>query len=178
VENASWGDCWNFEASNDVPFPIVIAVPVSSGLAKPSLRDAPNGGARMPSYSVAVNPQPFPIGKPDRVGSLDALRGVALLGILLVNIFSIAQPHYSSPNAYGDLHGANFAVWLFSHTFAVPTAPTCSHRSDHSSACDASTPPSNGGLATSISCPYRQMTSHTQAECVPTSTTTRAAFNA
>jgi len=34
VENASWGNCWNFEASNDVPFPIVIAVPVSSGLAK------------------------------------------------------------------------------------------------------------------------------------------------
>ena len=72
----------------------------------------------MPSYSLAPIPQPSPIGKPDRIDSLDALRGVALLGILLVNIFSIAQPHYSSPNAYGDLHGANFAVWLFSHTFA------------------------------------------------------------
>ena len=72
----------------------------------------------MPSYSLAVNPQPSPVGKPDRIDSLDALRGVALLGILLVNIFSFAQPHYSSPNAYGDLHGANFAVWLFSHTFA------------------------------------------------------------
>jgi len=72
----------------------------------------------MPSYSLAVNPQPSPIGKPDRIGSLDALRVVALLGILLVNIFSFAQPHYSSPYAYGDLHGANFAVWLFSHTFA------------------------------------------------------------
>ena len=72
----------------------------------------------MPSYSLAVNPQPSPIGKPDRIDSLDALRGVALLGILLVNIFSFAQPHYSSPNVYGDLHGANFAVWLFSHTFA------------------------------------------------------------
>ena len=72
----------------------------------------------MPSHSLAVNPQPSPIGKPDRIDSLDALRGIALLGILLVNIFSFAQPHYSSPNAYGDLHGVNFAVWLFSHTFA------------------------------------------------------------
>jgi uncharacterized protein len=69
-------------------------------------------------HSLAVNPQPSPIGKPDRIGSLDALRGVALLGILLVNIFSFAQPHYSNPNAYGDLRGANFGVWLFSHTFA------------------------------------------------------------
>jgi uncharacterized protein len=76
------------------------------------------GVQEMPSYSHAVNPQPSPIGKPDRIDSLDALRGVALLGILLVNIFSFAQPHYSSPNAYGDLRGANFAVWLFSHTFA------------------------------------------------------------
>jgi uncharacterized protein len=76
------------------------------------------GVQEMPSYSHAVNLQPSPIGKPDRIDSLDALRGVALLGILLVNIFSFAQPHYSSPNAYGDLRGANFAVWLFSHTFA------------------------------------------------------------
>jgi uncharacterized protein len=76
------------------------------------------GVQEMPSYSLAVNPQPSPIGKPDRIDSLDALRGIALLGILLVNIFSFAQPHYSSPNVYGDLHGANFAVWLFSHTFA------------------------------------------------------------
>jgi uncharacterized protein len=72
----------------------------------------------MASSSHALNPQPAPIGRPERIGSLDALRGVALLGILLVNIFSFGQPHYSTPNAYGDLHGTNFAVWLFSHTFA------------------------------------------------------------
>lgn len=76
------------------------------------------GVQEMSSYSLALNPEPSPIGKPDRIDSIDALRGVALLGILLVNIFSFAQPHYSSPNAYGDLHGANFAVWLFSHMFA------------------------------------------------------------
>ena len=71
----------------------------------------------MASFSVAVN-QPSPIENPHRIGSLDALRGVALLGILLVNIASFAQPPYANPYVYGDLHGANFGVWLFSHTFA------------------------------------------------------------
>jgi uncharacterized protein len=78
----------------------------------------PNGGARMASNSLALNLNPSPVGQRHRIGSLDALRGVALLGILLVNMFSFAQPHYSNPYAYGDLRGANFAVWLLSHTFA------------------------------------------------------------
>ena len=39
-------------------------------------------------------------------------------------------------------------------------------------------PSINRGLATSTSCPQPQMTSCTQGECVPTSKTTRAAFNA
>src|SRR6266571_4911757 len=38
-------------------------------------------------------------------------------------------------------------------------------------------PSINRGLATSTSCPQPQMTSCTQAECVPTSTTTRAPFH-
>ncbi len=39
-------------------------------------------------------------------------------------------------------------------------------------------PSMNRGLATSTSCPQPQMTSCIPAECVPTSKTTRAAFNA
>ena len=54
----------------------------------------------------------------DRITSLDVLRGLALLGILLMNIQSFSQPGYDSPLAFGDFNGANFAVWMFSHTFA------------------------------------------------------------
>ena len=38
-------------------------------------------------------------------------------------------------------------------------------------------PSINRGLATNTSCPQPRMTSCTHADCVPTSTTTRAAFN-
>lgn len=59
-----------------------------------------------------------PVISSDRIASLDVLRGVAILGILLMNIQSFAQPSYDSPLAYGDFHGANLAAWLFCHIFA------------------------------------------------------------
>ena len=68
--------------------------------------------------SLALNSHPSPVERPDRIGSLDALRGAAILGILLMNIGSFAQPHYDNPGGYGDLQGANFAAWLLSRTLA------------------------------------------------------------
>lgn len=49
-----------------------------------------------------------------RLQSLDAVRGVAVLGILLLNIVSFGMPHaaYSNPRAYGGWHGADLAVFL------------------------------------------------------------------
>jgi uncharacterized protein len=58
--------------------------------------------------------------KPDRVIALDVLRGIALLGILLMNIqsFSMIGAAYINPLAFGDLTGANKTVWMLSHALA------------------------------------------------------------
>ena len=63
---------------------------------------------------------PGPVTHAERIRSLDTLRGVALLGILVMNIqaFSMVFAAYFNPHAYGDLSGANYLVWLLSHIFA------------------------------------------------------------
>jgi uncharacterized protein len=57
---------------------------------------------------------------PDRIISMDVLRGVAVLGILIMNIqsFSMISAAYINPNAYGDLIGVNKTVWIVSHVLA------------------------------------------------------------
>ena len=49
----------------------------------------------------------------ERYQSIDAVRGFAVLGILLMNIVGMGMPTfaYVDPTYYGDLHGANFWVW-------------------------------------------------------------------
>ncbi len=61
-----------------------------------------------------------PILGKDRIQSLDILRGIAILGILIMNIQSFAMPGaaYLNPTAYGDLEGMNYWVWVLSHIFA------------------------------------------------------------
>ncbi|MGD8537350.1 MAG: DUF418 domain-containing protein [Candidatus Aminicenantes bacterium] len=56
----------------------------------------------------------------DRILSLDVLRGIAILGILIMNIqgYSMIQAAYLNPAAYGDLSGINKWVWILSHIFA------------------------------------------------------------
>jgi len=48
-----------------------------------------------------------------RLASLDVVRGVAVLGILLLNILSFALPEaaYVNPRAYGGWHGADLVTW-------------------------------------------------------------------
>ena len=60
------------------------------------------------------------IPEPERIASLDVWRGLAVLGILVMNIqsFSMIEAAYSNPTAFGDLEGANYLVWLLSHVLA------------------------------------------------------------
>lgn len=61
-----------------------------------------------------------PIPNPDRILSIDLLRGIAVLGILVMNIqhFSMPPAAYINPTAYGDLYGLNKWVWILSHILA------------------------------------------------------------
>ena len=61
-----------------------------------------------------------PISISERIVSIDVLRGVAVLGILIMNIQSFSMPNaaYINPDAYGDLTGINKWVWILSHILA------------------------------------------------------------
>lgn len=61
-----------------------------------------------------------PVSKTDRIVSIDLLRGLAVLGILIMNIqhFSMPTAAYINPTAYGDLTGLNRWVWIASHILA------------------------------------------------------------
>lgn len=55
----------------------------------------------------------------DRILGLDVLRGFALLGILVINIWLFGLPlvGWLNPTLYGDLTGVNYAAWFISHVF-------------------------------------------------------------
>lgn len=55
-----------------------------------------------------------------RLVALDAVRGAAVLGILLLNIVDFAMPGYAyvDPNFYGGADGANWWAWALNFAFA------------------------------------------------------------
>jgi uncharacterized protein len=61
-----------------------------------------------------------PTSLPERIQSIDVLRGAAVLGILLLNIqaYAMSASAYLNPTAYGDLSGINKWTWLLSHILA------------------------------------------------------------
>ena len=60
-----------------------------------------------------------PVLAADRIGSLDVLRGFALLGILVMNMqaFAMIEAAYMNPRAYGDFTGVNRLTWVLEHLF-------------------------------------------------------------
>ena len=61
-----------------------------------------------------------PISEHHSLSSIDALRGFALLGILVMNIqyFAMISAAYTLPNLHMDITGMNLVIWTLSHVFA------------------------------------------------------------
>ncbi|SFH37066.1 uncharacterized protein SAMN04488066_10292 [Halorubrum aquaticum] len=67
---------------------------------------------------MSDSPEPTP--PSERIVSLDALRGVAVLGILVINVrvFSMPETTLLNPTVFGDFTGANYWAWLVGHVLA------------------------------------------------------------
>ena len=78
----------------------------------------------MTSRSTDLNPieSPAPV-RPvsggERITAIDTLRGVAVLGILVMNIYAFAMPFpaYNNPLLLGGLEWYNLGTWFFTHVF-------------------------------------------------------------
>ena len=68
----------------------------------------------------SVGGRSHPVDQGERITALDALRGFALLGILLMNIVSMGMhaAAYDNPTATGGATGANLWVWTVMHVLA------------------------------------------------------------
>lgn len=71
----------------------------------------------MTDESAKAEAKPTP---PDeRIVSLDVLRGIAIFGILVINIQSFSMPTVvrTNPTQFGEFAGIEFLIWLGSHVF-------------------------------------------------------------
>ena len=67
--------------------------------------------------SSAETPRLVPVAELERVDAVDTLRGFALLGILVMNIYAFAMPFaaYGNPLLYGGATGIDFGTWIATH---------------------------------------------------------------
>lgn len=75
----------------------------------------------LPAAASPAEPElPAPVAAARRIDSLDAIRGFAVLGILIMNIHSFGLPMaaYFNPTVAGGFEGANRWIWVIEHLFA------------------------------------------------------------
>jgi uncharacterized protein len=66
-----------------------------------------------------MNPTLSPVSSGERINSLDVMRGIALFGILLMNIvgFGMIFKAYGDPSVMGGADGWNLRVWVINNMF-------------------------------------------------------------
>jgi uncharacterized protein len=70
-----------------------------------------------PPPAPAARPKALPVQPQERVAAVDVLRGVALMGILAMNIVAFAWPEasYDNPRAGNNHSTTDLVVWAFNH---------------------------------------------------------------
>jgi len=78
--------------------------------------DAVQQDSSMEAPAPAVN---GPVAGAERIDSIDKLRGIAVAGILVMNIyaFAMSMTAYQNPLAWGGTEWYNLGTWFFTHIF-------------------------------------------------------------
>lgn len=71
----------------------------------------------VPAGGAADRPARGPVAAAERITALDSLRGVAVLGILVMNVYAFAMPFaaYTNPLIMGGTEWYNLGTWFVTH---------------------------------------------------------------